>query len=219
MTLPQLPEQSTYTLEEITARWACDIATLLRYYENNMLDIKVMLSGSVASRLNKETGMNEKIKLEGLYSLYKSAVKGIAYTEIPDLDSETVTTFTEVFDDNGNEIKLKLGHIYGKSTLRITREERDRFEIKHGLDCTSTVSQSIDIQTSESHPKLGASEYWVQFEGLVMEAVDQYPMWAAASNRKIQKTGNLHDWLTKTIGATGREAEIIKKVLTDLFNL
>lgn len=44
----------------------------------------------------------------------------------------------------------------------------------------------------------------------------EIPGWAQ-KQRTIQKSSNLQEWLTTTVGARTREAEIIKKVLTDIF--
>ncbi len=63
---------------------------------------------------------------------------------------------------------------------------------------------------------LETSPYWVRFRQLVVRALTDYPAWRDQQNR-IQNTANLIEWLTKTIGANTREAEIIKKVLSDFY--
>ena len=61
------------------------------------------------------------------------------------------------------------------------------------------------------------SEYWNGLQTLTQRALKEYPSWRG-SQRKIQKSGNLQSWLTDTIGAKTREAEIIKNVLSDFFD-
>lgn len=60
------------------------------------------------------------------------------------------------------------------------------------------------------------SKYWGELSKLASLAINDYPNWKA-NQRKIQKTGNLQEWLTNTVQADNREAEIIKKILADFF--
>ena len=68
--------------------------------------------------------------------------------------------------------------------------------------------------TNES---LNKSDYWCQFEKSARKAIADYPAWRDTQG-KVQKTGNLQVWLTETIGVDNREAEILKKVLSDVFH-
>lgn len=68
----------------------------------------------------------------------------------------------------------------------------------------------------KSSQMLGKNESWLKFEGLAIDAIDQYPSWRKRQ-KKVQKTVNLQDWLTTSIGASNREAELLKKVLSDAF--
>ncbi len=70
----------------------------------------------------------------------------------------------------------------------------------------------------QNPPNLGDSEYWSGFGETIQDAIDTYPGWSE-EQRLIQKTGNLNEWLTKSMKLTTREAEITKKVLSDLFGL
>lgn len=61
------------------------------------------------------------------------------------------------------------------------------------------------------------SDYWLQLTDKALRAVKEYPAWRDGQS-KVQKTGNLKDWVIETIGAeTNREAELLLKVLTDFF--
>ncbi|MEJ1406731.1 MAG: hypothetical protein RPU62_07060 [Candidatus Sedimenticola sp. (ex Thyasira tokunagai)] len=63
---------------------------------------------------------------------------------------------------------------------------------------------------------LSQSGYWSRFEKHVEQAIHEFPAWRSAQ-RKIQKTGNLQEWLVKSIGVDNREAEVAKKILSDFF--
>lgn len=60
------------------------------------------------------------------------------------------------------------------------------------------------------------SDYW---QGLCKKAeiaLQEFPAWSKTV-RKVQKTANFQDWLTGDIGLDNREAEIVKKVLSEKF--
>ena len=63
---------------------------------------------------------------------------------------------------------------------------------------------------------LSDSEYWVELSQRASSAVKEYPAWSE-TQRTVQKSGNLQEWLTKNIGTNNREAEIVKKVLSDFY--
>ena len=63
---------------------------------------------------------------------------------------------------------------------------------------------------------LAGSENWERMRSLACRAISSFPVWSK-SQRKVQKTGNLQDWLVNEIQADNREAEFIKKVLTDIY--
>jgi len=65
---------------------------------------------------------------------------------------------------------------------------------------------------------LERSPYWNKFSQQAAQAVTDYPKWRQTQIQDgIKKTGNLHDWLLKDIGANTREAEILKRIMTDIF--
>jgi hypothetical protein len=63
---------------------------------------------------------------------------------------------------------------------------------------------------------LSKSEYWQRLQAMAVKAIKEYPDWRRTQPR-IQKSGSLQDWLKDRIGANTREAEILKKVLSDFF--
>ena len=62
------------------------------------------------------------------------------------------------------------------------------------------------------------SAYWCKLRDLASLAIDSFPAWQKKQNT-IQKSGNLQEWLVKEIKADTRESEILKKILTEVFNL
>jgi len=60
------------------------------------------------------------------------------------------------------------------------------------------------------------SEYWQKLSASVNLAITSYKAWSD-KQRKVQMSGNLQDWLVKEIKVDNREAEIIKKVLKDIY--
>ncbi len=63
---------------------------------------------------------------------------------------------------------------------------------------------------------LAKSPYWRDLKRKATKAINEFPEWQQ-SQRLIQKTGNLIEWLVEEVGADNREAEVIKKVLTDTY--
>jgi hypothetical protein len=74
-------------------------------------------------------------------------------------------------------------------------------------------------QTSDSKSRLNESAFWNDFLKMTEKAIDEYPSWSE-KQKHIRLTGNVESWLIETIGTNKRgEPEIIKKVLTDIFNI
>jgi hypothetical protein len=78
------------------------------------------------------------------------------------------------------------------------------------------VNQYNPTTEQTDNSALSNSLYWNELSNLVSKAINAYPSWKEGQ-RKIQKSGNLQDWLTSVIKADNREAEIIKKILSDFF--
>ncbi len=95
-------------------------------------------------------------------------------------------------------------------SLREDKEavEAERDSLKLLVDKSSCANPKVE------NSALSGSQYWSEFDRLVNLAVSDYPAWKD-KQRKVQKSGNLQEWLTDTIGANNREAEIIKKILSD----
>ena len=75
----------------------------------------------------------------------------------------------------------------------------------------------INLPNKETNNSaLSNSLYWSALNELASNAIKAYPSWKE-KQRKVQKSGNLQEWLTTVIQADNREAEIIKKILSDFF--
>lgn len=61
---------------------------------------------------------------------------------------------------------------------------------------------------------LGAT--WNDLQKSIKRAIELFPAWRDSVN-KVQKSGNLQDWLTAEFKFSNREAEVVKKVLSDSF--
>lgn len=62
---------------------------------------------------------------------------------------------------------------------------------------------------------LETSLYWREFKKLATKAIQKYPEWKE-HQKKVQLTGNFAEWL-KEIGANTRESDVIKKILSDIY--
>ncbi|MCG7867612.1 MAG: hypothetical protein JAY74_14785 [Candidatus Thiodiazotropha taylori] len=99
-------------------------------------------------------------------------------------------------------------HMYGKLKEQHESLEKAYTSISHKLEQLK--------KNSNNHSNVKNSNYWQMLEQRAEKAIEQYPIWKQ-SQRKIQKTGNLQIWLLNEIGVDNREAEIIKKILSDIF--
>jgi len=64
--------------------------------------------------------------------------------------------------------------------------------------------------------QLAQNGYWRNLERMAAKAIEEFPAWKKSVSR-VQKTGNLKDWLQNHIGASDREAIIITKILSENF--
>lgn len=93
--------------------------------------------------------------------------------------------------------------------------------VNRHIDFPASLVKEILASRSTGDEKeslLTESLVWSNLERLANEAIRQYPAWSHTQER-ITKTGNLQEWLTKTLGADTRQAVIIGNVLTELFHI
>ncbi|MCA9367681.1 hypothetical protein KC887_05495 [Candidatus Kaiserbacteria bacterium] len=104
----------------------------------------------------------------------------------------------------------------------------DRQPVEFEVDLESLIVSGASALKLESAAEKGnqlnpqlftleASSYWRDLKTKAAQAVDQYPGWRQQVKGKFQKS-LMDDWLTTSLKYSAREAEIIKKILTDIFN-
>jgi len=96
--------------------------------------------------------------------------------------------------------------------LEIQQQRKAHTEKPNG----STEAQMHQTDIVSGLDALQKCKYWQQLQEQAMKAIDAFPSWSKQQHT-IQKTGNFQDWLVKEIGANNREAEILKKILSDIF--
>ncbi|OOY57534.1 hypothetical protein [Solemya velum gill symbiont] len=103
----------------------------------------------------------------------------------------------------------------GLEKYRKLRDEKESIEAER-----DAIKKIVDDAFPASNGKVDAapqdSQYWNKLGVLASQAIEKYPAWRD-SQRKVQKTGNLQEWLTTVIEANNREAEIIKNILADFY--
>jgi len=95
------------------------------------------------------------------------------------------------------------------------RDEKKAIEAERNL--LQKKLDGISLPNKETNNSaLSNSLYWGTLNELANHAIKAYPSWKE-KQIKVQKSGNLQEWLTTVIKADNREAEIIKKILSDFF--
>lgn len=101
-----------------------------------------------------------------------------------------------------------------KESYKLLREEKTTVEFER--DSLKAIVDKLSPSNEYNDAALINSQYWSQLNKLASLAINEYPKWKE-KQRRVQKSGNLQEWLTKTVQADNREAEIIKKILSDFF--
>ena len=71
---------------------------------------------------------------------------------------------------------------------------------------------------SDSLTALRESNYWLALEKNAIRAIEEFPAWEK-EQKKIQLTGNLTSWLKESVTDNTREQEIIKNVLSEVYEI
>lgn len=148
------------------------------------------------------------------YKEFKSVADrfGIPLKKINDIERDRVATAIKDTDfafDYVHQTSIKEGEQFEGSKADAL--------VKAKLASYNTPKKpNKNIQPSSKQASIDESSYWNHLCQLTEKAINKYPAWSSSQN-KVQKTENLMVWLKDTIKSNTREAEIIKKVLTDLF--
>ena len=171
MPLPELPEPNSFTLDEISDRWNCDLDKLIRLCESDMLNIGIVLTGSSAKHTGDDFKPHE-VSLDGFFNLSKKDAIGSYYSgsspayeyayHVNTVYSPTYSTEEHV-DMNfnkyipiGNSYILHNKHIFSYNDLRISKEERGRFEKKYNIE--PQLSIELDSSTTNNQKQIGIQE-------------------------------------------------------------
>jgi len=110
-------------------------------------------------------------------------------------------------------LKLRLE----KAKTAYTGLRNEKTIVENELEEVKKQLSAFDhIKATKNSDELSANGYWIELTSLATKAINEYPIWKD-KQIKIQKTGNLQDWLVNDCKASNREAEILKKILSDKF--
>lgn len=89
----------------------------------------------------------------------------------------------------------------------------DPIKFKSLLNKFHPPSENIVELTPEE--TLKGSPYWQELTKIAYKAIQKYPEWKK-SQKKVQITANLNEWI-KEFGINTREADVVKKILSDFY--
>ena len=89
-------------------------------------------------------------------------------------------------------------------------------ELKNKFDLTDAEARSIKKVLDEKVASLKESLYWKELEQKACQALSDYISFELTQS-KIKKTANLKQWIKGLSKTTDREAEILKKILTERY--
>lgn len=104
--------------------------------------------------------------------------------------------------------------LYPEDDLEMVEAMKELFHVK------DEHIESYSFKTKKASSLIGKgksiikNQYWNSLQKKASRAIKLFPEWSQTQN-VVQKTGNLQDWLVNTIGLDNREAEVIKKVLSE----
>jgi len=128
------------------------------------------------------------------------------------------------------EIEIYRSFYYDESMLnpdpvntKITRKSLakwfyniDELEIAKKFDPNIDNAPTSRPEHKEQNKELERSPYWQELKTKTETAILKFPEWSKRQ-QKIKKSENLHEWIKTDFKANERETEIIKKVMTELF--
>ena len=101
------------------------------------------------------------------------------------------------------------------TSFKELRSEKKKIE-KELSSVKAQLSQFNGVGKDKDYSMLAKNHYWDKLMHLAIRVINEYPSWKN-NQRKVQKTGNLQDWLVNDCNANNREAEILKKILSEEF--
>ncbi len=206
----KLSELKLFTLDDLSDRWGCEEKDLISYSELGQLTI-VVIPPHVEKVLED---------LEGAYGyedLYLKVDRSIIHNTWINRDksNDKLPRFKSAYNHHGEEVVFPKEVFITKDHFRVTLWEIERCEKKNGTP--------KDIVLSEVNPSKSDSEFWQSFCKKVDQAIELFPDYQKdmeEKKRRIQLT-YINEWVQDKVDGkvSDREAELIKKVLAEVFNL
>ena len=104
-----------------------------------------------------------------------------------------------------------------KAIIAFTELRDEKLTVENELEKVKKQLSDCDhIKATKNSDELSTNGYWIELMRLATKAINEYPIWKS-KQRKVQKTGNLQNWLVNDCNTSNREAEILKKILSDKF--
>jgi len=104
-----------------------------------------------------------------------------------------------------------------KAIISFTELRDEKITVENELEKVKKQLSDCDhIKATKNSDELSTNGYWIELTNLATKAINEYPIWKS-KQRKVQKTGNLQNWLVNDCSVSNREAEILKKILSDKF--
>lgn len=127
-------------------------------------------------------------------------------------DSITLEAYQSLKADR-DALKLRLD----KSISSFKELPSDKNKVEKELSSVKVeLSEFEGVGKNKDYSVLVKNYYWDKLTNLAIKVINEYPSWKN-NQRKVQKTGNLQDWLINDCNADTREAEILKKILSEEF--
>jgi hypothetical protein len=124
----------------------------------------------------------------------------------------TIESYQALLADR-DALKLRID----KAVISFADLRNEKLTVENELEeVKKQLSMCNHIKTPKNSDELSANGYWIELTNLATKAINEYPIWKS-KQRRVQKTGNLQDWLVNDCNASNREAEILKKILSDKF--
>lgn len=131
-----------------------------------------------------------------------------------------LVSYNDMFDLSYAAISAEYDRVIPLEEIQRFEKLNSQKEIinKHDSSAHQAAAESprrSNLQAVSESSLIG-SPYWQGLEHKAEQAITEFPGWKS-NQRNVKRTGNLQTWLIETFGLTEREAEIIKKVLLDIF--
>jgi hypothetical protein len=205
----KLSELKLFTLDDLSDRWGCEEKDLISYSELGQLTI-VVIPPHVEKVLEDLEGADD---YEDFYlKVDRSIIQNTWLNR--DKSDERLPRFKVAYSHYGDEVTFPKEVSITRDHFRVTQWEIERFEKEYGNPRNIVISKFLLSKDN--------SLYWKSFCQKVDQAIELFPDYQKEVReiRREIELEKINDWLQNAVeDVSSREAELIKKVLTDVFNL